>query len=115
MTDDEKTESDWWWFWAIVIGLSLFVAFMIYVGQKYGIGLTNTTRDGPMVLLSIDVSPLLDMAWTILCWTVDYVWILCGTIFVLIMVKTLFDISKKVVDMSAPGLNKLLGGSRRRG
>ena len=65
--------------------------------------------------MSIEVSPLLDMAWLILSWVIDYVWILCATIFVLIMVQTLFDVSKRIVDMSAPGLNKFLGGSRRRG
>ena len=66
------------------------------------------------ILLAIEVSPLLDVAWDIMQFAIDYVWVFCLMIFFLVMSRTVYDLAKKVVDRSRPGVRKLITGTRRR-
>ncbi len=63
------------------------------------------------------VSELLRMAWTVLEWTVDWIFIICLVIFCMIIGWTVITISNRIAEMSMPGVNKVLGRvkSRRRG
>ena len=58
------------------------------------------------------VNGILEVAIAVILWVVDYVFVICGIIFVAIMIKTLFDVVSKNVEISKPGVQKLL--SRRR-
>lgn len=51
---------------------------------------------------------LVQIAYGILQWVVDWMLVLCGIIFTLIMVKTLFDVIAKNIDIAKPGVQKLL-------
>lgn len=51
---------------------------------------------------------LVKVAYGILQWVVDWMLILCGIIFLVIMIKTLFDVVKKNVEISRPGVRNLL-------
>jgi hypothetical protein len=66
------------------------------------------------VLMSFEVSPLLDIAWAILEFAVDYVWIFCGLIFVLVMAKAITDNAKRIAEWAGPRISKITS-SRRRG
>lgn len=57
---------------------------------------------------------LLWMAWDILEFVVTYIWILCLLVFLLIMTKTMIDLSKKITTEAAPGWRKILGSRKRR-
>lgn len=56
----------------------------------------------------MDVVGLLEVAFAILDWVVDWELILCGMLFAFIMVKTLLDVSKKAIETSGPGLRNFL-------
>lgn len=60
----------------------------------------------------MDIIGILQIAFAILDWVVDWVLIFCGFVFALIMVKTLLDVMKKNVDTAAPGLNRFFGWMR---
>jgi hypothetical protein len=50
---------------------------------------------------------LLQMAWDVLYWVVTYVWLFCLLVFVLVMGKTLIDLSKRITKIAKPGWDKL--------
>ena len=54
----------------------------------------------------MDVFGLLEVSFMLLDWVIDWIWVLCGMIFALIMVKTLIDVIQQAVDQSAPGINR---------
>lgn len=58
------------------------------------------------------VNGLLDIALDIIGWVIDWILIFCGIIFILIMVKTLFDVISKNIELAKPGVQRLM--SRRR-
>ncbi len=41
-----------------------------------------------LLVLTINISPLLDWAVAILAWAVNYVWIICGILFASILIQT---------------------------
>lgn len=49
--------------------------------------------------MSFDISPLLDIAWAILQFTLDYVWVFCLLAFAMVLVKTLLDLSKRTLGV----------------
>ncbi len=51
---------------------------------------------------------LVQVAYGILQWVVDWMLILCGIVFMLIVIKTLFDVVQKNLEVSGPGVRKLL-------
>jgi hypothetical protein len=57
---------------------------------------------------------LLGMSWDILTFVVTYIWILCLMVFLLIMTKTMVDLSKKIITQAGPGWRKILGSRKRR-
>ena len=57
---------------------------------------------------------LLGMSWDILTFVVTYIWILCLMVFLLIMTKTMIDLSKKIIKQAGPGWRKILGSRKRR-
>jgi len=52
---------------------------------------------------------MLTMAWSLLEFVVTYIFIICMAIFVGIMAWTIVQKAGKLIKMSAPGWNKLLG------
>lgn len=57
---------------------------------------------------------LLEMSWSILEFTVTRGPLICLVIFMLVMVKTLLDISRKLTKMAAPGIRKMMPTSRKK-
>lgn len=57
---------------------------------------------------------LLTMSWSVLEWVVTYIWILCLLLAVVIMVKTIIDLSAKAAKTAEPGWRKLLASSRKK-
>ena len=57
---------------------------------------------------------LLGMSWDILTFVVTYIWILCLMVFLLIMTKTMIDLSKRIINQSGPGWRRILGSRKRR-
>ena len=57
---------------------------------------------------------LLGMSWDILTFVVTYIWVLCLMVFLLIMTKTMIDLSKKIITQAAPGWRRILGSRKRR-
>ena len=58
------------------------------------------------------VNGILEVAVAVVLWVIDYVFVLCGIIFVIIMIKTLFDVVSKNIEISKPGVQKILGRRR---
>lgn len=54
------------------------------------------------------VNGLMDVSLMILDWVIDWILIFCGIIFVVIMIKTLFDVVAKNIEISKPGVQKIL-------
>ena len=57
---------------------------------------------------------LLGMSWDILTFVVTYIWVLCLMVFLLIMTKTMIDLSKRIIKQATPGWRRLLGSRKRR-
>lgn len=57
---------------------------------------------------------LLGMSWDILEFVVTRIWLVCLAIFAVIMIKTMLDLSKKILRLAGPGIRKLLPTTRRR-
>ena len=51
---------------------------------------------------------LVQIAYSILEWVVDWMLVLCGIVFVVIMIKTLFDVIRKNVEIAKPGVHNLI-------
>lgn len=60
----------------------------------------------------MDIVGILAIAFMILDWVVDWIMILCGIVFALIMVKTLIDVVRMSVDEAAPGMSRFFSWSR---
>lgn len=56
---------------------------------------------------------LTQAAYALLEWIVDWMLILCAGIFLMIMVWTLVDVVKGVIDTSSDGLSKIFSWKRR--
>lgn len=54
------------------------------------------------------VNGLLDVALDIIGWVIDWIIIFCAILFILLMVKTLFDVIQKNIDIARPGVHNLL-------
>ena len=50
---------------------------------------------------------MLGMAWGVLEWVVGYVWVLCLSIFIGVVVWTIIEKAGKLASVGAPGWNKL--------
>ena len=57
---------------------------------------------------------ILSMAWDVLQFAMTYGPLICLVIFLLVMVKTLLDLSKRMVDLAAPGIRKMNPSSRKK-
>lgn len=75
-------------------------------------GLFNPAHGSLITVLTWN--ELLTMSWTVLEWVVTYIWLLCLLLGVVIMVKTLIDLSAKAAKTAAPGWKKLLGSTRKK-
>lgn len=60
----------------------------------------------------MDIVGILQIAFDILDWVVEWVLIFCAMVFALIMVKTLIDVIRQAVDNASPGLNRFFGWMR---
>ena len=54
------------------------------------------------------VNGLMDVALDILDWVIDWILIFCAIIFILLMVKTLFDVIAKNIEIAKPGVHNLI-------
>lgn len=55
---------------------------------------------------------LVQIAYSILGWVVDWMLLICGIIFMVIMIKTLFDVVARNIEIAKPGVQKILGRRR---
>lgn len=67
-----------------------------------------------MIMVVMAMNDLLSMSWDVLNFAMTSGPLICLIIFVLVMVKTLLDISKRLVDLAAPGIKKLNPSSRKK-
>ena len=63
--------------------------------------------------MAIEVSPLLEIAWDILQFVINYGWILFALIFIGVMASTIVEGAKRISRAAAPGLRRLAGRRRR--
>lgn len=57
---------------------------------------------------------LINIAMDLIEWVIDWVWFYCLLTLVLIFGWTVYSAAKRSTDMSAPGIKRLFGSSRRR-
>lgn len=64
-----------------------------------------------MSLPNIDISPLLDYAWALLSWVMDWLWVLCLLVFMAVLVAGAGDILAE--NIRGMGRSKEKGPSSR--
>jgi hypothetical protein len=57
---------------------------------------------------------ILSMSWDILQFAMTSGPLICLIIFLLVMVKTLLDLSKRMVKLAAPGIRKMSPSTRKK-
>jgi TRAP-type mannitol/chloroaromatic compound transport system permease small subunit len=57
---------------------------------------------------------ILSMSWKVLEFAMEAGPLICLVIFLMVMVKTMLDLSKKLVKMAAPGIRKMNPSSRKK-
>lgn len=67
-----------------------------------------------LALVVMTMHEILSMSWTILEFAMVQGPLICLVIFLLVMVKTLLDLSKRLAKLAAPGINKMNPSSRKK-
>jgi len=64
-------------------------------------------------MLSFEISQLLEWAWAILQFTLDYVWIFCALIMTYILISTVLEQFKKGTERLPGAINKIFRKFKR--
>lgn len=67
-----------------------------------------------VVMVVMAMHELLSMSWDVLNFAMTRGPLLCLIIFLLVMVKTMLDLSKLLVNKAAPGIRKMMPSSRKK-
>lgn len=67
-----------------------------------------------MVMVVMAMHEILSMSWDVLEFAMTRGPLICLVIFLLVMVKTLLDLSKKMVKLAAPGIKKMNPSTRKK-